>query len=285
MTTRHLLYLTLVLCTLCGCISTRQYQSAEALLKAQLHHGQEWKKVHAAEGLLEAGDAIDEVAQCFKQELAASEPDSPWRIGCLRVLYQCDHKQRAIYQQEIRAIAFNRQCDGVVHAVETMAKLKLSLSSAERVLLQQYAKEENLLASYALMLLAINQDDAAFAQLWQQFLNGNTTAAFALFYLDSLPVEYIETIRMQSRVMQYDASYRAFAFRAYAKFANNSDVAHTELVARIQHETNVGALRFYLLTVGDFARTNDIALLTPYFTADDIALQIAAASGIAQITR
>jgi hypothetical protein len=280
---RYFASLAILLVALCGCICVKQNSNPEVLLKEQLHHGIEWKKVHAAEGLLEADLAADEVAQCFQRELAASVPNSPWRIGCLRVLHQCDSAQRAIYQREIRAIAFNRQSDGVIHAVETMAKLKLMLSPEETAQLWQYAHEDNLLSAYALMLLAINHDESAFAQLWQQFLAGNTTAAFALFYLDAIPELNLGTILAQSRNTQYDAGYRAFAFRAYAKFAHYSDASHDELLARINHEDNTGALRFYLLTVGDFARSNDAALLTPYLSSDEVALQIASASSLAKI--
>lgn len=270
---------------LCGCVATHQRNSAESLLKYQLYHGQEWKRIHAAEALLEADLASDEITRIFIAELNKSVPGSPWRIGCLRVLYQSCPPQQADCRTAICTIALNRKNEGIVHAVETMGKLRFFLRPKEEAALKLYANDNNLLASYALMVLSINRDKEAFAQLIRLFQAGNTTAAFALFYLDEYPEEYKSNLIAMSNDASQDPVFRAFAFRARAKFGTYSEPDHAELLRRIQTEQHAGALRFYLLTVGDFNRPSDATLLTPYLESLDSAHQIAAAASLVKILK
>lgn len=87
---------------------------------------QQWVKVHAAEFLVWTGNA-EGVKEAFLKELALFHQKSQYRIGIWRVLAQVsDGAEAAQYHKQIVSAFLDTGGKDRIHAIETMAKLKIS---------------------------------------------------------------------------------------------------------------------------------------------------------------
>jgi len=253
---------------------------AEEYLIDRVEHGNEWRRIHAAEGLIEAGRQQKKISEIFLLEYQKSQENSPWRVGCLRVLYQVLPAYRLRYRAEISKIALCPWHEGAAHAVETMVKLKLVITGKEENIFKEYAKNNDLLGSYALMSLAVNGDSVALAKLQSRMIAGDPTAVFGFFYIDHLPPEVVSGLVAVSEDDHIDPVCRALAFRARAYQNCYNDNERKQLLRALKAEVNPVAIRFYLLTVGDFRDEDNQKELMPYWLTGNEIYQIAVARGI-----
>jgi SSS family solute:Na+ symporter len=99
---------------------------AEDVLETVLNDGQAWEKVHAAEFLIKLGHS-EKVLDVFLSESSKNGDVPEYRIGIWRVLYQCaKDEEKQIWQDHIYRAFIHPASPDRIHAVETLAKLKIS---------------------------------------------------------------------------------------------------------------------------------------------------------------
>ena len=168
------------------------HRQAQEILMAQMRHGDSWRQIHAAEALLRCQAQPAEMRPLFEARLRESIPNSPWQVGCLRVLYRLCPERRDAIAATLLQMAQDNTCAGYVHALETAAKLGLKAGATLLANLRQLKPEDGLAFGYGLTLLAINGDTEARDQLLQHAEQGDVTAAFGLTLLPGklLPDEH-----------------------------------------------------------------------------------------------
>ena len=101
-------------------------EEAVSVLRKVLHKQQQWVKVHAAEFLIWTGNERG-VKQAFLKELELFHQKPQYRIGIWRVLAQVsDGAEAAQYHKQIVNAFLDTAGKDRIHAIETMAKLKIS---------------------------------------------------------------------------------------------------------------------------------------------------------------
>ena len=96
------------------------------ILRKVLHEQERWVKVHAAEFLIWTGNEQG-VKQAFLKELELFHEEPQYRIGIRRVLAQVsDSAEAARYKKQIVNAFLDTAGKDRIHAIETMAKLKMS---------------------------------------------------------------------------------------------------------------------------------------------------------------
>lgn len=120
---KSLLILTCVPIWGAGQVATK----ALADLQHLLHTEKEWVKVHAAEFLLWEDRAVDEVRKIYLQEEQLFGDVPKYRIGIWRVLAQAaaDDKDRQYWVDKIVTAYQDPEGEDRLHAIETLAKLKI----------------------------------------------------------------------------------------------------------------------------------------------------------------
>jgi len=100
------------------------HDRALQVLHEVLDREQRWIKVHAAEGLLAAGER-PAVTAVFDRELASFGNEQPYRIGIWRVLAQAARNEdaREPWVQRILAAFLDTEGPDRLHASETLGKL------------------------------------------------------------------------------------------------------------------------------------------------------------------
>lgn len=139
-------------------------------LRRVLYEQQEWVKVHAAEFLIWSGNP-EGVKDVYLKEQEAFVDKPKYRIGIWRVLAQLntgDEKQK--YQQQIIDAFIDTAGDDRVHAVETMAKLKLSPLPDHSVIAEHTLRSDvKSLSAYTKWSIAYT-NEAAMKKAKQDFL-------------------------------------------------------------------------------------------------------------------
>lgn len=196
---------------LVGCASWSHHDPAQDTLLAQMRHGDSWKQIHAAEALLRCQAQPAEMRTLFEARLRESVPNSPWRVGCLRVLYHLCPERREAIADTLLQMAMDDTCPGRVHAIETAAKLNLKAEATLLENLRQLKPEDGLAFGYGLSLRAINGDAEARAQLLQLAEQGDVTAAFGLTLLPGR-LQPTEHQRVLAAAQQPSLTGRALTF-------------------------------------------------------------------------
>lgn len=100
---------------------------AQADLRELLHTQAEWVKVHVAEFLIWENRYVDEVRTVFLQEEKEFGKQPRYRIGIWRVLAQAAKtpEERKRWTDRIRAVYDDPACTDRLHAIETLAKLRI----------------------------------------------------------------------------------------------------------------------------------------------------------------
>ena len=266
---------------LCGgwnmTVAALDADDARRFLIEQIRHGQEWRRVHAAETWLDAGLTVESVIETFREALVAAEPRSPWRVGVLRVLYRADFAERPRFRAELVAIATDPDAPGVVHAVETIGKLRLALLPAEAECFRAYAAEGGPRGDYALMALAAQDDAAAAARLVELLAARNIAAALAFDYIDNWPPNAAPALEAAIEDVAAPIMFRVFAFRAWARKTDYPSTVRTRLRDWLTVENDAGATRFLLLCIGDSGDASASDLTAARFEDPDPSIRIAAA--------
>lgn len=122
-----------LLCTACNSKQKVKEMSIDELkkeavdtLRKVLHEQQEWVKVHAAEFLIWTGHP-EGVKEMYIKELEQFFEKPQYRIGIWRVLAQLSNGDEAAqYKKQIVDAFLDTAGNDRIHAIETMAKLKIS---------------------------------------------------------------------------------------------------------------------------------------------------------------
>ncbi len=181
-----------LICTLIalsGCDNTSdKNNSADAepreqalnILRHSLQTQQGWVKVHAAEYLLALGypQDLESIRQIFvdQQETAGTEPQ--YRIGIWRTLAQCYQRpdQRQIYIDKILEAFMDKDGPDVLHATETLAKLKIRLNDRQLTRAQSlYNSDDITQSAFTAWLLAIQDKTYTTKMLLREILTRNPT--------------------------------------------------------------------------------------------------------------
>ncbi|MFA7492871.1 MAG: hypothetical protein WCZ43_05075 [Proteiniphilum sp.] len=106
-------------------------EDAIALLRNNMQNQKEWIKVHAAEFLLWSGHQKG-VSEIFLNEEKNFGTQSPYRIGIWRILAQTETEQekKDIWIDKIINAFLDEKGSDRLHAIETLAKLKISVFDA-----------------------------------------------------------------------------------------------------------------------------------------------------------
>lgn len=130
-------------------------------LRAVLNEQQEWVKVHAAEFLIWTGN-VQGVKQAYEKEFEVFGNKPQYRIGIWRVLAQLgigDEAQK--YKSEILKAFVDTAGEDRIHAIETMAKLKLSpLPEHTEITKDALESEIKSLAAYTHWAVAYTNEDS-----------------------------------------------------------------------------------------------------------------------------
>jgi hypothetical protein len=130
-------------------------------LRKVLNEESEWVKVHAAEFLLWSGHP-DGVREVFLEEEKQFGTKSQYRIGIWRVLAQTetDSVNKKIWTDKILEAFLDTAGTDRIHAVETLAKLKVSpLSADENITRLAMESPVSSLATYAQWSVAYSSQD------------------------------------------------------------------------------------------------------------------------------
>lgn len=267
-----------------GCCSDSQVsRRPRELLLGVMAAGEGWSRIHAAEGLLDGGRDREEIVAEFRKELAESRPDTPWRVGVLRVLYRADPARRPLYRRELGHYAVNPASPAAVHAVETLGKLAVKLTVAERKRFRRYCRTEGLLGDYSVMALAANRDPAAGRRLLARLRQRNATAAFACYYLPELPAGVLPELIAAAAAESTDSRCRAYCLKALCRHRREAGTNHAQLIAVLKAEPAPGVLVILLQAVGEFGRPADRPRLRQYLLHDDPAVRLAAAAALLRL--
>ena len=167
----------IVLITLCFCqeitakeiaqlkaeLTTEQRELAVETLRTVLRDQTKWVKVHSAEFLLSLGYPQGVAEQFFKElEAHGSEPE--YRIGIWRVLARASSTpaQRDAFVDRILSAACDDTGSDRVHAIEALAKLRISLTRESTANISRWVQEANPAdAAFGHWLLALSADEEA----------------------------------------------------------------------------------------------------------------------------
>jgi SSS family solute:Na+ symporter len=213
-------------------------------LRQELNAAGGWVKVHAAEALLRLGYP-EGVGGVFRQELVLHSDQTQYRIGVWRVLADASvvPKERAEWIEKIKGVFFDPVAPDRMHAAETLGKLKMQLTDAEKTLVEQYAQQKQ--DPFAFWLLAQSGDTNAVTEL--QRLKGSddpVTALRAGLSLEQLHPVSKETWlaaggreRTVSALKSGDAAERVKACRALNGFGEADE---RELLVPLLNDPDAG---------------------------------------------
>ena len=111
------------------CSKGETKQMALADLKSLLYSEKEWIKVHVAEFLLWRNCYVDEVRVEFLKEEEQFGHVPKYRVGIWRVLVQAttDEKNKQYWKDKIIAAYHDKEGEDRLHAIETLAKLRVGV--------------------------------------------------------------------------------------------------------------------------------------------------------------
>ncbi len=184
------MYRTVLICLFTACLSPlfAEEPSLEAVrphaiqvLQTELHNGDQWVKVHAAEMLLQMGYA-DGIEQEFRQELALHGEETKYRIGIRRVLVRTAMlpEKRQQWIDQIKTVFFDPNAPDRMTAIETLGKLHVPLADGEKTTVAQYAQAEQ--DPFAFWILAQNGSEEAVAELERMKESDDALLAFRASY-------------------------------------------------------------------------------------------------------
>ncbi|MBN1491609.1 MAG: hypothetical protein JXA69_16980 [Phycisphaerae bacterium] len=222
-------FLLLPILWLCGCDAqaTSEGQPEEALrlralavLRDALNSGHDWPKVHAAECLL-ALDYPQGVHASFEQERTRRETEPRFRIGIWRVLAQATYipREREPWIAKIIEAFVDPKGPDRIHAVETLAKLRVPLPGAAReAAVAASASSDPVMATLATWTLAAGGDRQAGAKLAQRLTSEDVTsrrlAAYALRFQTNVSDATRRTLVEAANAEPIDSAARVYLVSA-----------------------------------------------------------------------
>ena len=165
-------------------------------LRTNLATQSRWEKVHAAEYLLWLGYP-QEVQRTFEEERKKFESISPYRIGIWRVLAQAapTPEEKSVWTGKILQAFLDRHGSDRIHAVETLAKLKISPFNTDVAIAQEAIGGEDIALStytewaalYTTQDFVRNDRDDFFQLLGHSDVQIRKLAAYAWRQIGHLP--------------------------------------------------------------------------------------------------
>lgn len=234
-------------CTACNSKQKEIYtddlkKEAVDTLRSVLHEQQEWVKVHAAEFLILTGN--DEgVKDVFLQELSQFNDKLQYRIGIWRVLARLSSGlESEQYQNKIVRAFLDTAGKDRVHAIETMAKLKISPLPEYPLItentLHSEIKNLSLYTHWAVSYTNIDSAVSAKKYFLERLLDENEEvlqqriAAYVLRYLDTIDKEDWDLLNKRLQVFPDDSGQKA-AFLNTALITAPVEIAGGEDYKRI----------------------------------------------------
>ncbi len=262
-------------------------------LRDGLQSGERWKKVHAAEALLDL-DYRKGVYAAFREELARHGEEPEYRIGIWRVLAQgaSTVEERMQWRQRIVSVLTDETAPDRLHAVESLAKLGGPLDGPARE---------------AAAAMAQSGDDGLAAFAWWALLRaGNPEAMAALTALlaSPEPVARLRAAYALGREQVLDADARealaraagqegkdsiAFPYILGAVFRHAPDTAerakYRARVLSLLDAAAPGRVRVGALALAAAGGDDDVTHLKPLLEHADLDVRMAAALGMLRIER
>lgn len=256
---------------------------AQDFLIEQAQRGDGWEAIYASEELIALDKFDAEMVKLFQTKLPSVEDSAPLKVGYLRILYLADKVNQKSYREQLMSIAMDSTMANVIHAVETLGKLKLKLSSSEQKQLKKHLVNKDLLSDYTLLILGINADMEAREEIFQRFMEENICSAFSLYYLEDLPSDMLNKMRKILSDDTLNPVYKAFTFRSYAKNVKYNNDSYQILLNFLSTTKDDKAIQLYLMELRNYSEPNSTDLLMKYFKSSNKRQQIFSAGGLLRI--
>jgi solute:Na+ symporter, SSS family len=193
-------------------------------IRAGVRENTGWDRIRAAEALAELGHP-EEAAAALRDQVETAPPEE--RIGVWRTLARAASTPEARRQMtdRIRAVFADVNAPDRIHAVESMAKLRVQITAAERTLAQAMTSGTSAAAVFPRWLLALSGDAAARRALVVALQDTDPVtrlrAAYSISHLDgTLSADEAAALKNASLAEPKDAPYRAWMIGAAWKHSN-----------------------------------------------------------------
>lgn len=276
----RVLAISLLLCGATGRCAERPdlRQRAIQVLDRALTQGEFWEQVHVAEAMLKLHLKREHIINVFSKKLQKCRPGMPMETGVLRVLIQGgDDKDK--YLNRLRAIAFDPNAAGRIHAVEALAKLKYHPNAKEITKLNKSISGSNkLLAAYSIWLSARAGEKNTGEKLYRMLSSREAvfyiTAANAMYFRDLLSPRITRKLNEIFENEKSPLLFRAFVFRALTRHGKTT-TEQAKLFWRVNRKKLSGKnLCIALLAM---AGCNSRVIAVPYLKNTNREIRIAAA--------
>ncbi|CAG5002415.1 hypothetical protein DYBT9275_02886 [Dyadobacter sp. CECT 9275] len=254
-------------------------QQSLTILRDVLSGQSEWVKVHAAEYLLWSGYP-EGVKETFLEEEKRSGTKPPYRIGIWRVLAQAatGETEKKAFTDKIKAVFLDSTATDRTHAVETLAKLRISPLADDQPLTKKTLNGPvSPLSLYTLWSVAFTTQDSlrkAPAKLLEMILNAGddvtfkTIPAYALRQIKGLSDQEWE--QLADAALAEPAASPARVYMLSAAFTTASagspkrEQIHAELL-KYKNATSKGDVAEMAAALADSGSEDDIPLLVSLF--------------------
>jgi len=242
-------------------------------LKTLLYSEKEWVKVHVAEFLIWEDCDVDEVRTEFMKEEQQFGHLPKYRIGIWRVLAQAatDEKERQYWVDKIFAAYNDVDGEDRLHAIETLAKLKVPVTHELRENL------EGLMRLYTLWNYTLVSEKAQ-EEVKRTLIGdliGNRldeldmqVASYILRYMDPLSAQELTEIRSWMEDKDIKPSLRCNLLSTLLiSSAEDQKVAEMDDVKRelISFRNNPGALNHIMMVLAVCGNEHDKVLINELF--------------------
>lgn len=261
-------------------------------LRRTLGEEERWVKVHAAEFLL-ALDYRDDVQEIFEEELARSGDEPEYRIGVWRVLARAAARpeDRDSWTAKIRDVFLDADAPDRLHAVESLAKLRYTVSEEEAEPFERAALGvDGRTAAYANWVLVnsgVEGAEARLADLLDSPEPGpRTSAQYALRHLADLSAATQSKLAEAAAGEPIDASGGVFLVSAAVVHAPDGlQAARKDRLLAYAAEGESSEKYQACETLATIGAREDLPLLVRLLDGSDADVRSAAACAILRIGR
>ncbi len=199
-------------------LSTKERQVYLEEFRAAIRENTGWERIRAAEALVGHGYP-QEATDALRDQADTAPPEE--RIGVWRTLAQAapSPEARRTMTDRIREVFADSSAPDRTHAVESMAKLRVKITNAERSLAKAMTSGSSAAAVFPNWLLALSGDAEARGALVSALGDSDPVtrlrAAFSLSHLDDpLTAEEVAALEAAALAEALDAPYRAWMIGA-----------------------------------------------------------------------
>jgi HEAT repeat protein len=297
METARILLSGLAMALLAGCAPQLEIKMNRSELIAGLERdmiaNKQWVRIHAAEGLLDNGEAREKVAQLFRKE--SETATAPYRIGVWRVLSRStDGDERHHNIESIRAAMNDPQATDRISAAESLGKLNAATHDDRATILQWLKSADEGTAAFPTWLLVLsstaderNNDEAALAALVRSIDPvARLRAAFALGRLKNPSQESLAQIREQLKTEPANSIARVYLITALLLHETNTsaiDELEKKLLPYLRGKANE-QLEVGIVT-GLRGKAEGVPLLQPLLRSNEPDARIGAANGLLHLIK